>query len=131
MNVRRLSRIVLFALAIVSSPAAQAQEKLYVYTSMKESLVSELKKAFKARHPEVKLDYQSAGAGKLMAKIAAERESGRLLADIIWTSEVPDFFQLKAEGMLHPYVPKEIATTTGRSRPYGWGRSELPTTRAW
>jgi iron(III) transport system substrate-binding protein len=54
------------------------------------------------------MDYQSAGAGKLMAKIAAERESGKVLADVLWTSEVPDFYQLKAQGVLLPYVPAEI-----------------------
>ena len=65
---------------------------------------SGLKKAFVVKHPEVKMDYQSAGAGKLMAKIAAERESGKLLADVLWTSEEPDFYQLKAQA----YVSKEI-----------------------
>jgi iron(III) transport system substrate-binding protein len=108
MNIRHLLQLSCFALASLVGFAAQAEEKLYVYTSMKESLIGGLKKAFVAKHPEVKMDYQSAGAGKLMAKIAAERESGRLLADILWTSEVPDFYQLKAQGALQPYVPKEI-----------------------
>jgi iron(III) transport system substrate-binding protein len=108
MRIRRLLQLSCFALASLLGSGAQAQEKLYVYTSMKESLIGELKKAFVAKHPEVKMDYQSAGAGKLMAKIAAERESGKLLADILWTSEVPDFYQLKAQGVLQPYQPKEI-----------------------
>jgi iron(III) transport system substrate-binding protein len=89
-------------------PAFAQQQKLFVYTSMKESLIGELKTGFVKKHPEVKFDYQSAGAGKLMAKIAAERESGKILADVLWTSEVPDFFQLKSQGMLQPYLPTEI-----------------------
>lgn len=108
MKIHRLLQLSCFALASLLGFTAQAEEKLYVYTSMKESMIGELKKAFAAKHPEVKMDYQSAGAGKLMAKIAAERESGKLLADILWTSEVPDFYQLKAQGALQPYVPKEI-----------------------
>ncbi len=108
MRTRRLLQVCCFAFTSLLGCAAQAEEKLYVYTSMKESLIGELKKAFAIKHPEVKMDYQSAGAGKLMAKIAAERESGKLLADILWTSEVPDFYQLKAQGALHPYVPKEV-----------------------
>ena len=43
-----------------------------------------------------------------MAKIAAERESGKILADVLWTSEVPDFYQLKQQGLLQPYTPTEI-----------------------
>ena len=94
-------------LGIVSSPL-MAQQKLFVYTSMKESMLSEIKTAFVKKHPEIKLDYQSAGAGKLMAKIAAERESGKILADVLWTSEIPDFYQLKAQGLLLPYIPADV-----------------------
>ena len=90
------------------SLGASAQQKLFVYTSMKESMIGELKTAFVKKHPEIKLDFQSAGAGKLMAKIAAERESGKILADVLWTSEVPDFYQLKANGLLLPYMPAEL-----------------------
>lgn len=86
---------------------ALAAEKLYVYTSMKESMVGGLKTAFMKKYPDIKIDFQSAGAGKLMAKIAAERESGKILADVLWTSEVPDFYQLKAGGLLLPYIPVE------------------------
>jgi iron(III) transport system substrate-binding protein len=95
-------------IAATTSTGAFAEEKLYVYTSMKESLIGSLKEAFVKQHPEVKMDYQSAGAGKLMAKIAAERESGKILADVLWTSEVPDFYQLKKEGLLLPYVSPEM-----------------------
>ncbi len=60
---------------------AQASEKMILYTSMKESLIGALYDAFKKEHPDVTIDYQSAGAGKLMAKIAAERQSGKVLAE--------------------------------------------------
>mgnify|MGYP003378226322 CR=1 FL=1 len=108
----RLNRFVAlcatFAVAALAASAVQAQQKLFVYTSMKESMVGELKTAFARKHPDIKVDFQSAGAGKLMAKIAAERESGKILADVLWTSEVPDFYQLKQAGLLLPYSPAEI-----------------------
>lgn len=95
------------ALAVFVAVPALAAEKLMVYTSMKESLIGEIVKAFHAKYPDIQVDYQSAGAGKLMAKIAAERESGRILADVLWTSEVPDFYNLKKEGLLQPYISPE------------------------
>ena len=108
----RLNRLVVLcatvAVAVLAAGAAQAQQKLFVYTSMKESMVGEIKTAFAKKHPDIKVDFQSAGAGKLMAKIAAERESGKILADVLWTSEVPDFYQLKQAGLLQPYAPAEI-----------------------
>ena len=86
-------------------PASQNAKKLVLYTSMKESLVGGILEGFKAQNPGVEIDYQSAGAGKIMAKLEAERQSGHIMADVIWTSEVPDFYQMKAEGLLEQYTP--------------------------
>ena len=83
-------------------------KKLVIYTSMKESLIGGIVEGFKKEHPDIDIDYQSAGAGKLMGKIAAERQSGKILADVIWTSEVPDFYYMKNEGLLLPFTPKAI-----------------------
>ena len=63
--------------------AANDSQKLIVYTSMKESLIKGIVDGFKKANPGIDVDYQSAGAGKLMAKIAAERQSGKILADVI------------------------------------------------
>lgn len=105
-----VSSVLVFLLAVLLAgleTAAFAGEKLMVYTSMKESLIGELRDAFAKKHPEISFDYYSAGAGKLMAKVAAERQSGRLKADVLWHSEVPDFYKLKAEGMWEKYVSPE------------------------
>ena len=68
-----------------------------------EHLIGELKDAFLKQHPDIEFDAYVAGAGKLMAKIAAERQSGAMVADVLWHSEVPDFYQLKKEGVLEAY----------------------------
>ena len=86
---------------------ACAGEKLMVYTSMKESLIGSLRDAFVKKHPDIAFDYYSAGAGKLMAKIAAERQSGKMTVDVLWHSEVPDFYKLKQDGLLEKYVSPE------------------------
>ena len=83
----------------------KSANKLVIYTSMKESLIGGIVEGFKAKNPDIDVDWQSAGAGKIMAKLEAERQSGHLMADIIWTSEVPDFYQMKDEGLLEKYQP--------------------------
>ena len=109
MRLKRLISLCAISTVIAVLPfAASAEQKLFVYTSMKESMIGDLKIAFAKKQPDIKLDFQSAGAGKLMAKIAAERESGKIMADVLWTSEVPDFYQLKAQGLLQPYMPTEL-----------------------
>jgi len=97
--------VLLFALSLGTE--AFAAEKLMVYTSMKESLIGKLRDAFKKKYPDIQFDYYSAGAGKLMAKIAAERQSGKMTVDVLWHSEVPDFYQLKKEKMFEKYVSPE------------------------
>jgi iron(III) transport system substrate-binding protein len=107
--------VCLVLLAVVFSFSATrpalAGEKLMVYTSMKESLIGKIHDAFMKMNPGLEMDYQSAGAGKLMVKIAAERESGKILADVIWTSEVPDFYQLRSQGILEKYISPETKGT--------------------
>lgn len=97
-------------LGSISLGVSAQQQTLYFYTSFKDSMLQKLKGAFEAKNPGIKIEAQVAGAGKLMAKIAAERESGKILADMLWTSEVPDFYQLREAGVLLKYVPKEIKT---------------------
>ncbi len=97
-----------FALALLAAMlsvagTAMAAEKLTVYTSMKDSLIGALKEEFVKQNPGIEFDAYVAGAGKLMAKIAAERQSGKMVADVLWHSEVPDFYQLKQEGVLEAY----------------------------
>lgn len=115
--VRKLFKVILLLMTTVvftagcgeetttQKPSSEENNKLVIYTSMKESLIGGIVAGFKAKNPGIEVDYQSAGAGKIMAKLEAEKQSGKILADIIWTSEVPDFYQMKNEGILEIYKP--------------------------
>ncbi|HEY8464705.1 MAG TPA: ABC transporter substrate-binding protein [Bacillota bacterium] len=95
---------ILIAVMLTPSVFAAPKLKLMVYTSMKETLIGEIRDSFVKKYPKIQFDYYSAGAGKLMAKIAAERQAGRLVADVLWTSEIPDFYQLKQQKLLKRYI---------------------------
>ena len=82
---------------------ASAKENLIIYTSMKESLIGDIVVAFNEKYPDIAVDYTTGGAGSLMTKIAAERQSGKIIADILWHSEVPDFYNMRDEGILYQY----------------------------
>jgi len=84
----------------------EKKQKLLIYTSMKDSLIGGIVDGFKREHPDIEVEYKTAGAGKLMKQIAEEKRDGKILADIIWTSEVPDFYQMKEEGILAKYKPQ-------------------------
>ncbi len=101
--------LILFMFGGIVVSRVSAAEKLILYTSMKESLIGAINEKFKQKYPDITMDYQSAGAGKLMAKIATERQAGKILADVLWTSEVPDFYNMKNEGLLDKYVPGNMS----------------------
>ncbi len=82
-----------------NSESVGAKNKLMIYTSMKENLIGGIVEA------NIDVDYQSGGAGKLMAKVYAEHQSGNIVADVIWTSEIPDFYQMKQDGLLENFRP--------------------------
>ena len=103
-----LIKLIVVALFLAGAAGAAQAEELVVYTSMKASLMEKIKEDFERNHPGVTLDYESAGAGNTMARLAAEREDGQRLADVLWTSEVPDFYALKSDGLLEAYTPKGI-----------------------
>lgn len=90
-----------------ATAASAEQERLVVYSSMKEALLDELASAFSRRHPEIRLEHQNGGAARLMAKLTAERESGKIQADVLWSSELADYYRLKSEGALQRYIPAE------------------------
>ena len=80
-------------------------EQLVVYTSIKDTLIMALADDFKSKHPDINVDVRIDGAGTLMAQIESERGAGKILADLIWTSEIPDFYYMKDEGLLLQYRP--------------------------
>lgn len=107
--------------SLVTSTTAAKKDQLMVYTSMKEVIIGEIRDAFVKKYPNIEFDYYSAGAGKLMAKLATERQAGRIAADVLWTSEIPDFYQLKSQGVLEKYIsPEALAIVSPVKDPDGY-----------
>ncbi|PKL51494.1 MAG: iron ABC transporter substrate-binding protein [Nitrospira bacterium HGW-Nitrospira-1] len=94
--------------AAITTPS-DVKGKLMVYTSMKKPLMDKLKDAFTKKYPNISLNYYSAGAGKLKARVNVEREAGNIGADVLWTSEVTGFFNLKQKGLLQKYASPEAS----------------------
>ena len=82
------------------------KSKLVIYTATKEELVGGIVEGFKKENPNIEVEYKIDGAGKIMEQIADDyKETGHVRADIIWTSEISDFYRLKEERMLEKYKP--------------------------
>lgn len=71
-----------------------------VYTSEPEEKVDEINAAFEAANPDIKVEVYRAGTGDLNARIAAEKESGSIEADVLWAADSATFETYKAAGDL-------------------------------
>lgn len=88
--------------AAADSTGASGDEQvtLTVYTSEPEEKVDEINAAFMEAHPDITVEVYRAGTGDLNARIASEKESGDIEADILWAADSPTFEGYAAEGDL-------------------------------
>lgn len=83
-----------------TATAAAEVTTITVYTSEPEEKVDEINAAFEAANPDVKVEVYRAGTGDLNARIAAEKESGSIEADVLWAADAATFETYKAAGDL-------------------------------
>ncbi|GAB3691109.1 ABC transporter substrate-binding protein [Corynebacterium nasicanis] len=83
-----------------ATTAAGEITTITVYTSEPEEKVDEINAAFEAANPDIKVEVYRAGTGDLNARIAAEKESGSIEADVLWAADAATFEGYKAAGDL-------------------------------
>ncbi|MDO5669951.1 MAG: ABC transporter substrate-binding protein [Corynebacterium sp.] len=83
-----------------TAAAAGETTTITVYTSEPEEKVDEINAAFEAANPDIKVEVYRAGTGDLNARIAAEKESGSIEADILWAADSATFETYKEAGDL-------------------------------
>ncbi|AJK67704.1 ABC transporter substrate-binding protein [Corynebacterium marinum] len=86
--------------AATTEAAASQVTTLTVYTSEPEEKVDEINAAFMAANPDIEVEVYRAGTGDLNARIAGEKESGEIEADVLWAADAPTFETYKAAGDL-------------------------------
>jgi iron(III) transport system substrate-binding protein len=88
--------------------ALAGKEPLMIYTSVPIEIMTKIEEAFEAAHPDIDLQIYRSGTGKVTAKIAAEREAGRIQADLIWVADYSYFEELKAADLLYSYESPQV-----------------------
>ncbi|MDJ0394364.1 ABC transporter substrate-binding protein [Rhodococcus sp. G-MC3] len=104
------------ALAACSEPAdpagasaASGSGTLTVYTSEPQAKIDALNAEFTAANPDIDVQVYRAGTGDLNARIAAERETGKIGADILLAADAPTFEGYKDDNLLLQYTPADVA----------------------
>lgn len=96
------------ALALAILPgAAQAADKLVLYTSQPNSDAQQTVDAFKKANPGIEVDWIRDGTTKVMAKLEAEFEAGNPAPDVLLIADTVTMQGLKQQGRLLDYKSTE------------------------
>ncbi|MQP33273.1 extracellular solute-binding protein [Rhodococcus erythropolis] len=120
---RRLLACVAVGVAVIgtaacSEPAAEtgsgtesssADQTLTVYTSEPQAKIDALVASFTADNPGIDVKVYRAGTGDLNARIASERATGKVGADVLLAADAPTFEGYKAEDLLLKYTPTDVS----------------------
>ena len=90
-----------------SSAAAGSGETVMIYTSMYGDVVDTMQRILAVQFPRYNIEFSYGGTGTLQARIASEKESGRLGCDILMVADPAYSLELKEQGMLHPHISVE------------------------
>jgi iron(III) transport system substrate-binding protein len=88
---------------------AKTEGALVYYTSNRTTVAEKHARAFEKKHG-IKVQVFRSGSEKVIAKLEAEMQAGRVQADVLNVSDPGYFFALQARGGLLPYASKPMAT---------------------
>lgn len=77
------------------------------YTSQPDEDAAKLVEAYNAKYPEVTVNVFRSGTEEVVSKLKAEKESGKVAADVLLLADAVTFESLKADDMLLEYKSKE------------------------
>lgn len=88
---------------------AKAEGTVVYYTSNRTTVAEKHAKGFEKKHG-IRVQVFRSGSEKVIAKLEAESQAGRIQADVLNVSDPGYFFALQAKDALLPYVSKQAAT---------------------
>jgi iron(III) transport system substrate-binding protein len=107
---KRLMAVVFSLLLTVASAGAltfAVPEKITLYISGPQEMITALEKKFEAQHGDV-LNVFATGCGPLKQKVWTEMLAGGIQADVIWGAEPMLYYSLQQKGVLQQYRSPQI-----------------------
>lgn len=87
--------------------SATAQGRSLIYTSVPQNVIDVLQEAYQIANPGYTLEVFRGGTAAILARVAAERDAGGIVADLIWVADPSEIVGLQNEGLLLEHVSPE------------------------
>jgi len=108
-NKIRIILLIGVLVGLIGTLALAEKEPLLIYTSCPIEIMTKIGEAFEAENPSINLEIFRSGTGTVTAKVATEREAGKVLADLIWVADYAYYESLKDINLLYQYKSPEAS----------------------
>jgi iron(III) transport system substrate-binding protein len=89
--------------------AARKEGKVVYYTPIDLPVAELIAKAFEAKYPGITVRVERTGAERVFQRIGQEYASNIHAVDVVNSSDAAHFIVWKRDGILEPFVPKDVA----------------------
>lgn len=104
--ISKLGIFALLPLFVFSSCSKQeADNTVWIYTSMYPEAIAQYEKAFQEKFPDIKVKWFQNGSENINAKLAIEEQAGEVKADLILTADIFWFRKKAEQGFFEPHKP--------------------------
>lgn len=117
---KKLIFMLILAISFSSLAGAAEKPKVVIYTSMYEDVIEAMTQVLHEKFPNYDVEFFYGGTGTLQAKIAAEKDTKKLGCDMLMVADPSYSLELKADGLLHPYISKEAENIALEYDPEGY-----------
>ncbi|HVZ02946.1 MAG TPA: ABC transporter substrate-binding protein [Dongiaceae bacterium] len=104
----RLVAAILAATVGLAAAAAEADDKLVLYTSQPSEQMAAVLKLFNQLHPDIDVEMFRSGTTEVMNKLQAEVAAGDPQADVLLIADSVAIAGLKKQGLLQPYEGAKV-----------------------
>lgn len=106
---RRILALAGLVAALAASPALAQSGKLVLYTSQPNADAQQTVDAFKAKYPDVEVEWIRDGTTKVMAKLEAEFVAGNPQPDVLLIADTVTMEGLKQNDRLMPFTDADVS----------------------
>ena len=117
---KKIAAVLIAVMALTTAAFAADKPQVTIYTSMYEDIIEAMSAVLQEKFPQYDIEFFYGGTGTLQSKIAAERDSKKLGCDMLMVADPSYALELKAAGLLHPYVSKESENMAFEYDPEGY-----------
>jgi len=108
--IKAVTAAISLAILLLFSTACSSKKTIWIYTSIYEDVISEMKEPLNKILPkDVEVKWYQAGSENIAARLNAEISAGGARADLILTSDPFYYHELKAAGLLLAYKSEAAA----------------------